>query len=307
MRTYITNYKWRWILALMLTFGGLLLLSASPPSNVATAKLPQPKSGPTERTATHIVNAPTAATFSAPVELVRPRSPIFFQQGGEPEIKVDNFGNIYVTAIQGVPAASISGNRTIMVRASFFLDNPMERRIIVPPFRSAPVSVAATIRSMFLPAASSTSRALWLGNVTLSTSYDGGTGGVQPGQKWEVHPAAAGLPSDDRQWVAAYGPQTINMTWATTSVTNPPGGIGLFFDKSTDGGKTFSAPVEITPTTTLNSVDVEGNLVVDPVQRQPLHGNIPSTKLQHNQPFPLDRRRRNLGYDDGIHWPGGDR
>jgi hypothetical protein len=42
-------------------------------------------------------------TFSNPVEMVRPSSPVFFQQGGEPETKVDVFGNIYVTAIQGVP------------------------------------------------------------------------------------------------------------------------------------------------------------------------------------------------------------
>src|SRR2546423_1141093 len=42
-------------------------------------------------------------TFSAPIQMVRPASPAFFQQGGEPEIKVDLWGNIYVTAIQGVP------------------------------------------------------------------------------------------------------------------------------------------------------------------------------------------------------------
>jgi len=27
------------------------------------------------------------------------------------------------------------------------------------------------------------------------------------GKKWEVNPAAAGVPVDDRQWIAAYGPQ----------------------------------------------------------------------------------------------------
>ena len=281
MRTLITNSKWRWViltaLTTILSFGGLLLLSASPPSKIATAKVQQPKSGPTERTATHNVNAPTAATFSAPVELVRPRSPIFFQQGGEPEIKVDNFGNIYVTAIQGVPGGvdlwKSNNNGTSFV----FLGQPDGAQDKCPSIPQCAGLGGGDDQIDVSPGGFLYVSSLWLGNVTLSTSYDGGTGGIQPGQKWEVHPAAAGLPSDDRQWVAAYGPQTINMTWATTSVTNPPGGIGLFFDKSTDGGKTFSAPVEITPTTTLNSVDVEGNLVVDPYNGNLYTAYIPNS------------------------------
>src|SRR2546423_13037768 len=47
--------------------------------------------------------APSALGFSAPIQMIRPLSPLFFQQGGEPEIKVDLFGNIYLTAIQGTP------------------------------------------------------------------------------------------------------------------------------------------------------------------------------------------------------------
>src|SRR5438093_886430 len=39
-------------------------------------------------------------TFSSPLELTgHPPSPVFFQADAEPEIKVDLFGNIYVTAI----------------------------------------------------------------------------------------------------------------------------------------------------------------------------------------------------------------
>src|SRR4029077_18865159 len=82
---------------------------------------------------------------------------------------------------------------------------------------------------------------LWLGNVTVSSSYDGGTGGTLPGQKWEVDGAAAGVPGDDRQWVAAYGPQTLNMTYAANTGIAPE--LGLFFVKSTDGGKTWGPAV----------------------------------------------------------------
>ena len=45
--------------------------------------------------------------FSTPQELTgHPPSPAFFQQDGEPEITADIFGNIYVTAIQGVPGGT---------------------------------------------------------------------------------------------------------------------------------------------------------------------------------------------------------
>jgi len=115
---------------------------------------------------------------------------------------------------------------------------------------------------------------LWLGNVTMSSSYDGATGGVDPGQAWQVNPAAAGVPSDDRQWVAAYGPQTVYLTYNATALTRPPGGIGLFITKSTDAGRTFGAPVEITAVTATDSTNVQGNLVVDPY-----NGNVYTTYI----------------------------
>src|ERR1043166_5513902 len=46
-------------------------------------------------------------TFTAPQELTgHPPSPAFFQADAEPEIIVDIYGNIYVTAIQGVPGGT---------------------------------------------------------------------------------------------------------------------------------------------------------------------------------------------------------
>jgi hypothetical protein len=202
-------------------------------------------------------------TFSNPVQMVRPTSPIFFQQGGEPEIKTDIFGNIYVTAIQGVPGG-VDLFKSINLGTSFvYMGQPDGAQDHCPTLPQCAglgggddqIDVSS---SGFLYVSS-----LWLGSVTVSTSYDGGTGGLLPGQKWEVHPSAASPGVDDRQWVAAYGPHTLYMTYASASLTNPPGVIGLFVVKSTDAGKTFSAPTEITGITALNSVDVEGNLVVD--------------------------------------------
>ena len=120
---------------------------------------------------------------------------------------------------------------------------------------------------------------LWLGNVTMSSSYDGGTGGATPDQQWQVNPAAADIVSDDRQWVAAYGPRTVYMSFATTALTRPPGSIGLFITKSTDGGKTFPSLVEITALQPLDQVNVESNLVVDSYT-----GNLYTTYIPNAAP-----------------------
>src|SRR6266851_3341583 len=260
------NSRLRWIMLTVLItvvcFAGLFLLSASSPPG---------KPAPATRTS---ISSAGSFIFSTPVEMIRSLSPVFFQQGGEPEIKVDIFGNIYLTAIQGVPGG-VDLFKSIDKGNSFvYLGQPDGAQDHCPSLPQCfglgggddQIDVST---GGYLYVSS-----LWLGNVTMSSSYDGGTGGVAAGQKWEVHPAAAGLPSDDRQWVAAYGPQTINMSYATTALTRPPGSVGLFFTKSTDGGKTFSAPVEITATTPLDTVNVEGNLVVDPY-----NGNLYTTYI----------------------------
>ena len=276
------NSKLRWMISIVLTTVGcvasLWLLDASSPPGRATTKLVRSakNTAAPSRTGTYVAGN---FTFSAPVEMIRPLSPIFFQQGGEPEIKIDIFGNIYMTAIQGVPGGvdlfkSIDNGATFVYLGQ--PDGAQDHCMTVPQCAGLgggddQIDVST---GGYLYVSS-----LWLGNVTMSTSYDGGTGGVVPGQHWEVHPAAAELPSDDRQWVAAYGPQTINMSYATTALTRPPGSVGLFFTKSTDGGKTFSAPVEITALQPLDTVNVEGNLAVDPY-----NGNLYTTYIPNASP-----------------------
>ena len=267
MSKIITHPNWRWATTLVSIIAVLMSVyfissSSGKPRRISSGNEPE------LRTPTRVL-APNAAMFSAPIQLVRPLSPVFFQQGGEPEIKVDLYGNIYVTAMQGVPGG-IDLWKSVDNGATFtYLGEPDGAQDHCP---SLPQCFGAgggddqidVSTGGYLYVSS-----LWLGNVTVSTSYDGGMGGVLPGQKWEVNPAAAGIPSDDRQWVAAYGPQTLYMAYANTALTSPPGGIGLFIVKSTDAGKTFGPPVEITAVTPLDTVNVQGNLVVDPY-----NGNI---------------------------------
>ncbi len=220
-------------------------------------------------------------TFSTPQELTgHPPSPLFFQQNGEPEIVVDIFGNIYVTAIQGVPGGTDFW-KSINKGASFvYMGQPDGAQDhCMPPDPQCTGIGGGDDQIDVSTGGYLYVSSLWLGNVTMSSSYDGGTGGTLPGQRWEVDPAAANLPSDDRQWVAAYGPQTAYMSFATTALTRPPGSVGLFITKSTDGGKTFPSLVEITATTPLDEVNVESNLVVDPYNGNLYTAYIPNAAL----------------------------
>src|SRR4029077_10130718 len=148
--------------------------------------------------------------------MVRPTSPIFFQQGGEPEVKVDLFGNIYVTAIQGVPGGVDLWKSTNNGANFVYMGQPDGAQDKCPSIPQCAGLGGGDDQIDVSPGGYLYVFCLWLGNGTMSTSYDGATRGVDPGKKGAVHPAAAGVPSDDRQWVAAYGPQTIAMTYNAT-------------------------------------------------------------------------------------------
>ncbi len=277
MKTRLLNNKSRWFTSILvvtiLTVGAFVLSNASGKQRRISS--PPPVQNSIEPLSPIYVGG--NLTFGNPVQMVRPLSPIFFQQGGEPEVKTDIFGNIYVTAIQGVPGG-VDLWKSIDQGATFvYLGQPDGAQDKCPTIPQCAALGGGDDQIDVSTGGYLYVSSLWLGNVTMSTSYDGGTGGVSPGQKWEVHPAAAGVPSDDRQWVAAYGPQTLYMTYAATAATRPPGGLGLFVTKSTDAGKTFGVPVEITAVTALDSVNVEGNIVVDPYT-----GNLYTTYIPLN-------------------------
>ncbi len=219
-------------------------------------------------------------------------------QSIEPEIKIDIFGNIYVTGTHGVPGGLDFWKSTDKGASFVYLGQPDGAQDKCT--RAGPVicqnglgggddSVDVS-NGGYLYISS-----LWGGSVTMSTSYDGGDGGAAPGQAWQVNPVASSLPSDDRMWVAAYGPQTLYMTYNDIAGLNdPPGSIGLFFVKSTDGGKTFGAPVAITALGQTNLVNLEGNLVVDQYT-----GNIYTAYIPNGSENVIDIARST---DGGSTW-----
>ncbi|MDQ6625123.1 MAG: glycoside hydrolase, partial [Verrucomicrobiota bacterium] len=210
-------------------------------------------------------------TFAAPQQMPKaPVSPVFFQQDAEPEIKADLFGNIYITAINGVPGGTDLW-KSIDQGATFtYLGQPdgLQDKCASP----TPQCLAGGGADDSIDVSSGGYlyvTSLYIGSVTFSTSMDGGTGGTLPGQAWTVNPVSTGVPVEDRQWIAAYGPQTVFMTFRQA-----PGTGRLLFTKSTDAGKTFSPPTLLT-----SANSTEGNLVVDPYSGYLYTTFIPSAAL----------------------------
>jgi hypothetical protein len=237
-------------------------------------------------------------TFSTPKELVRP--PVLAIPGGvvslkdqdlEPEIKVDIFGNIYITAIHGVPGG-VDLWKSIDKGATFVYlgepDGAQDKCDIQPATVPCTVGAGGGDDSLDISSGGYVYLAsLYLGNTTVSVSKDGGTGGtVNTDQAWTVNPASAGIPVNDRQWIAAYGPQTLYMTF-----DQAPANTGIWFTKSTDAGRTFSAPQMLTP---VGGLSRENNVAVDQY-----NGNIYTTFTPAGLPNQLNLLKST---DGGATW-----
>jgi hypothetical protein len=218
-----------------------------------------------------LTHVPIPAVSPCPVPSPNPLGrgcPSIKDQGIEPEIKVDLFGTVYVTSIHGYPGGVDLFKSTDKGATFAYLGEPdgtQDKCVtgVTPCIGGAgggddsiDVSSGGYLYvSSLLPS-----------TVTLSASFDGGIGGVLPGQKWEVNPAASGIPVNDRQWIAAYGPQTVYMTFDQAPVNST-----IWFTKSTDAGKTWAAPTMLIPLTTLSR---ENNVAVDQY-----NGNIYTTYM----------------------------
>lgn len=259
--------KTRWVVVALLVVVGLGLGGAAI-SNVfgrtkRTAPIqPRDATGPgLDRTPTYSAGS---FTFGSTKQLL-PGSPVLGFQDVEPEIKVDLFGNIYITAIEGLPAGVDLWKSTDLGGSFQYLGQPDGAQCPLGSTCTNDAGVGGGDDSIDVsPGGYLYVSSLWLGSVTMSASYDGGTGGVDAGQKWEVNPAAALVPSDDRQWVAAYGPQTVYMSYRQILAAGANLSNVIFVAKSTDGGKTFPQQVATFPATSLVTARREGNLVVDP-------------------------------------------
>ena len=270
------NRKWRWLISVLLMtvipVASLLVNNVSARTKrLARSRQALDNVSPLARTP--IYNAGNF-TFGSTQQLLPGAlaSTLGFQDV-EPEIKIDIFGNIYVTAIEGVPAGVDFWKSTDKGASFVYLGQPDGAQCPVPGTCTNDAGLGGGDDSIDVSSGGYLYvSSLWLGSVTMSASYDGGTGGVEPGQKWEVNPVAAAVPSDDRQWVAAYGPQTVYMSYRQILVAGANASNVIFVAKSTDGGKTFPQQVATFPATSSVTARREGNLVVDPY-----NGNLYTT------------------------------
>ena len=223
-----------------------------------------------------------AFTFSAPQALLRPAIPgspgvQLKDQDTEPEIKVDLFGNIYVTAIHGVPGGVDLWKSTDKGTTFVYLGEPDGAQDKCNVAGTLPCTVGAGGGDDSIDVSSGGYlyvSSLYLGSVTMSTSFDGGTGGTQPNQAWQVNPASSNTVVNDRQWIAAFGPQAVYMTFDQAPVNS-----GVWFTKSTDAGKTFSPATNLTGVASLSR---ENNVAVDQY-----NGNIYTTYTPTGKPNEL--------------------
>jgi len=114
----------------------------------------------------------------------------------EPEIKVDIFGNIYVTAIEGVPAGVDLWKSTDGGTTFAYLGQPDGAQCPAGQTCTNDAGVGGGDDSIDVSTAAictSQSMARKCHDVDVNGWR---TGGVDPGQKWEVNPAAAGVPVD---------------------------------------------------------------------------------------------------------------
>ena len=264
--SYIFKSHWRWIVSsILMTIIPLSTLVWSTASAKTRrqnpAKQPRVTAGSTSRTPTY-----TAGTFTfGSTQQLLPGAPALGFQDVEPEIKIDVYGNIYVAAIEGVPAGVDLWKSTDKGASFVYLGQPDGAQCPTGSTCTNDAGIGGGDDSIDVsPGGYLYVSSLWLGNVTMSASYDGGVGGAAPGQKWEVNPVAAAVPSDDRQWVAAYGPSTVYLSYRQILAAGANASNVIFVAKSTDGGKTFPQVVATYPATSTVLARREGNLVVDP-------------------------------------------
>src|SRR3981081_3713508 len=133
-------------------------------------------------------------TFGSTQQLL-PGTPVLGFQDVEPEIKVDVYGNIYVAAIEGVPAGVDLWKSTDKGATFTYLGQPDGAQCPLGQTCTNDAGLGGGDDSIDVSSGGYLYvSSLWLGSVTMSASYDGGTGGVDVGQKWEVNPVAALVP-----------------------------------------------------------------------------------------------------------------
>jgi hypothetical protein len=185
-----------------------------------------------------------------------PGGPVFFEQDAEPRVVHDPLGNIYVAAIQGVPAGSDTWKSMDNGKTFTYIGEPDGAQAAGSSLGLVGAGVGGGDEDILtLPNGHVAMTSLWLGGNSTCTSSNGGS-------YWLCDPEGSTLPADDRQWLANYGS---NIVYITTKQLGADlnGTVSLYCAKSTDGGVTFPYVSEMTTPELGVQPGDQGNLVVD--------------------------------------------
>ncbi len=194
-------------------------------------------------------------SFTQPKEMLGPNGVVFGVQDLEPRSAYDTSGNIYVAAIQGIPAGTDVWKSTDAGTSFTYLGQPDGAQAASAMAGRTPgagggdedIAVGSTGKVYVT--------SLWLGSVTMSNSFDGGT-------TWLVNPVSTTVPLDDRQWIAPYKDNEVYLTFKQLGVLLT-GTESIFVLKSFDGGLTFPQITEATVPEFGVQPDDQGNIAVD--------------------------------------------
>jgi len=194
-------------------------------------------------------------TFTAPKALLGPDGLVFGVQDLEPRAAFDPLGNIYVAAIQGVPAGTDVWKSMDGGNSFSYLGQPDGAQAASALAGRTPGVGGGDEDIAVGPTGRVTVSSLWLGSMTACVSTNGGA-------LWAANPVSSDVPGDDRQWIATHGDNEVYQTFQQIGVLLA-GTSSIFVLKSLDGGLTYPQIVEATTPELGVQPEVQGTIAVD--------------------------------------------
>jgi len=181
---------------------------------------------------------------------------VFLAQDAEPRVVHDPLGNLYITAIQGVPAGSDTWKSTDSGNTWTYIGEPDGAQAAASGLGLVGVGAGGGDEDIVtLPNGHVVMTSLWLGsNTTCVTSNGGGL--------WACNPNGSTLPADDRQWLANFGSNVVYITSKQLGA-DLNGTTSIYVAKSIDGGVTFPFVSQVTTPELGVQPGDQGNMLVD--------------------------------------------